>query len=1855
MMITVIKHIVILLFIAATGSAQADISLVGQASDNTDNEASVTVDVSGIGIQDDDLILFFGSCDGTGYDLPAGFTSLQDVNTAGSHNNILAYKVASSEPNSYTVDVTSGIERGIAIFAVYRGVKVTDPIDQSNSNTGGSNQTAVISSITPSNDNSVVAAFVGTESGTATNPFVISWPGSLIEQLDNVNGPPGNGNASSSGAFAHEIQTTSAAVSGNILMSTGNTNWGTMAVVLNNTNSAPTHDAPILTSALGTDTTNEDLTSTPQNTFDADGDDVKNIFNWYKDTNPIQVLNMPFEGGSDGSSTKDYSDSANNGTVNGATWDSTGGFDGKGAYDFSTSYIDVGDPASLNNFDEITISVWVKPDTAINWIDILSKETGDYNTAGYGIRQSGINTVAFAIRTGSKQEIISGTAYDLGSWNHIVGTYDGSTMTLYKNGVSIGTRSTSGSITNSANNLNIGRRVSGSDRYFDGSIDDIQIFKHSLSPEQIQAIYQNRTINTEDVIVSEETTLGETWQSCVTPNDGTVDGVTKCSNDLTIVNATPIAEWRMEEFSWDGTAGEVVDETGNGNDGTANNGADTDDASPAIVGDPGTCGYGTYAQSNSQFVNVPYNASLNPDGDFTVSFWAKVSGSAGTYRSPITSRWENGGATIRQGYIVYAGTNNLWQFWTGVGAAGWDLTTGPAVTIGAWTHVAITYDSTSVNSGIHTGIKSLYINGAATTDINRDYQPNGTNPTTIGAGGGTGASFHFDGDIDEVRVYDRALTGPEILTIVNETHPCPDSNIPEMEVAEITLNDTSVTPAFTSVTFKQTYTTAPQVFILPSNEGQGCPTSIRTRNVTTTGFEVSQVGPEANYGLCVGKGSREAMTVHYLAIESGVHELPDGRAIEVGTHSTTSIQYGGDLTGTETWDTVNFTTTFASQAAVLTGIQGMVNESNNPPTTTSIPWMTTAMRNETTNSVQLALGRSEVNDGGTILNSESIGYVAIEGDAQGSFTSGSATILYESITSADDIQGYDQENCPGNVGQAVPFVNAYTQSPLVMGNISRHDGGDGGWIRRCSLTTTQIGVAVDEDQFRELERDHTTEAASFLVFSEEFCLPTACEAPVVDHYAISYAAYPGVTCEATTVTITAHDSSDIPVDVPGGTILTIDSFHMGTATNVGSLDNVTAGSGVLAGNPGNPVTYTWPSGTEESAVTLHLTHLTPMKIDIDLLDNSSTPASEKGDGDNSDTDEDPVAEFRDAVFRFFAEGTVDTIDTQIAGKESDTAPGDQVLNIRSVQTNPATMACESRITGAQTIQMAFKCIDPTTCHASAPRVEINNTDSITPGNNNADTVDEASGAYTDVDLTFDALGHASFTFDYLDVGEIQLFARLTIPENTPDPEYTLFGASNTFVVKPAGLCVESTDTGSACVSADGTCTTFRKAGSVNSENYFNLSVSGVAWESVGEADSDFCTGNMTTPNFQLGSIALGHAKIAPTGGNSGTLSVTSIDISTGGTETESSQAISEVGVFTVTATPPSYLGEAISASTSANIGRFYPDRFNVTMENTPAFADSCSWLFTYQDQPFYYATAPELEITARNSNGDTTANYGGSFWKLPGSTLPRTYADGSTTSPAASFSGVTGGSVTLAGHTDFDGVGTLTLTSGSGGDEFEYQRNAPEAPFNADVDATFLAAGFQDTDGVCYDSNNVGACDGFSHPTIEGTELRFGRLGMVNVHGSEIVLLEMPMRTELFDGSNFIPNTDDGCTSVAATDLKLSSSVETNQVGGSIVVLQLQPGNIDQISIANIGNDPVVNGDVALSFCPPGNPACTATSGNVGYIDVEADLSPSGSNHPWLQYDWDSGTAFDDNPSARATFGIYKGDDVKIYIQQVYQ
>jgi MSHA biogenesis protein MshQ len=777
-----------------------------------------------------------------------------------------------------------------------------------------------------------------------------------------------------------------------------------------------------------------------------------------------------------------------------------------------------------------------------------------------------------------------------------------------------------------------------------------------------------------------------------------------------------------------------------------------------------------------------------------------------------------------------------------------------------------------------------------------------------------------------------------------------------------------------------------------------------------------------------------------------------------------------------------------------------------------------------------------------------------------------------------------------------------------------------------------------------------------------------------DHYAISYPlGQPGITCEAQAVRITAHaDATDHSLLMaPSNTT----QITVSTTPAAGGWTLKSGGGTFVTGPGAGQAQYTF-DGSEQFAEfwLTQTTATTAPHIDIDVTDGTATDVDPGA--------EDARAQFADTAFRFFADAVAEGIGTQIAGKSSSVAPGNQALQLRAVQTSTTTGACQAALGGVTDVELAFSCNNPTTCKtANGVTIAANSTVAV------QDNPNGGPYTYSTVSMNFGGTGVAPFSLNYADAGQITLHARkvltasgATTPPTTAD---TLTGDSNAFVVKPAGVCVESTDPDSDCVSGDATCSVFKKAGTsgdADPGSKFNLTVRGVTWEGAG--DTNYCSGvagtNLTTPNFQLNAIPLTHAKVRPTGAGSqtGSLGVTSVNIAPAddGAATIANQAISEVGVFTITATPPLYLGETIAASTSANIGRFIPDRFTVT-DNNPGFVNACTTggtPFTYRGQEFYYGTAPALTVTAVNTAGAATVNYGDStggperFWKLS-STLSRSYSDQS--GHVAAFASSALASATLSGDVDFaDGAGVLTLGNTLGNrDIFIYDRPDPsilEAPFAASVNLTFLTAGLTDSDGVCYDRDNNGTCDAYTHLSqggaeagslpIGGTSQRFGRLMIGTAGGSELLPLSLPVRTEYHNGTSFVTNTDDVCTVIAASDLRLTSGVEGPETDGNIDVSN-GAGCAVGVSTVTVANTPFVNGQAGVSFSAPGE-SCT------GYAEVTIDLSAvsltiGAETYPdmeFLRFDWLDADGNEDgpytaDPNGRADFGIHEGPRSLIY------
>ncbi|WP_321392693.1 DUF6701 domain-containing protein [uncultured Desulfuromusa sp.] len=303
---------------------------------------------------------------------------------------------------------------------------------------------------------------------------------------------------------------------------------------------------------------------------------------------------------------------------------------------------------------------------------------------------------------------------------------------------------------------------------------------------------------------------------------------------------------------------------------------------------------------------------------------------------------------------------------------------------------------------------------------------------------------------------------------------------------------------------------------------------------------------------------------------------------------------------------------------------------------------------------------------------------------------------------------------------------------------------------------------------------------------------------------------------------------------------------------------------------------------------------------------------------------------------------------------------------------------------------------------------------------------------------------------------------------------------------------------------------------------------------------------------------------------------------------------------------------------NSGFGRFIPASFNVG-NNTPLFSSVCNSSFTYLGQPFGYFIEPELTVTALNRAGEVTLNYSGSYWKLSSALSGRQYSNNATTSSLLTIT--TPGSVSWSGTSDNDGTGTADIS----GEFLTYSKpTMPEGPFVADADLIFSAEDLTDGDGVCYDPDNDGICDTYSLLSILGGELRYGQLQLQNAYGSETLPLTIPVLTEYYDGVGFVPNSLDICTNYDFNNLILSN-YQGNLLAGDSVASG--SGTL----LSGIGHN--------LLLSAPG-------AGHDGSVDLMLDLSQAtGANMEWLQ---PGGS----NPTAKATFGIFKGNPRMIYMRE---
>lgn len=750
----------------------------------------------------------------------------------------------------------------------------------------------------------------------------------------------------------------------------------------------------------------------------------------------------------------------------------------------------------------------------------------------------------------------------------------------------------------------------------------------------------------------------------------------------------------------------------------------------------------------------------------------------------------------------------------------------------------------------------------------------------------------------------------------------------------------------------------------------------------------------------------------------------------------------------------------------------------------------------------------------------------------------------------------------------------------------------------------------------------------------------ACTAvcPTMDHYAISHDGT-GITCLSDQITITPHDAADNPVDPGVGTVITLT-----TSTGRGTWASIVTGTGILS----DPVagdgsaTYTFPG--VETSVTLAFNYTNPAAdpetVNFNVTDGTFT---EPGPPPQA---EDPDMSFASAGFQFLNEDDGNTtIPTQIAGKDSNVAPNNKSIVLQAIRVSDAdSTVCEPIFSSGATVsvELGAECNNPNTC--AGQQVSVTNNAITTAIATNNDNGGPGTTSYTSVPLLFGLDSKASLPFNYSDVGQIQLHARFNIPlddgASTPSGNY-MVGSSNAFVERPFAFHVTATGNPGASGPAGAV---FTQAGA-----NFTANVRAVIWQAADDTDNNGIadnhndtnpannadlSGNAAAPNYGqetvTENVTLTSLLDQPAGGVdpvlAGTTTVSSFVAGSGSTTVR----YDEVGIIELSATitDNDYLG--IGAAETSNIvsrsgyvGRFYPNDFVITIPALTNRSDlACASIFTYMEENFRIDF--DLMARAATAGNPTTQNYiTGGFAKLDPTVLANMNygATGIDPDTAARIDFTTPVRMSAASSGSFtNGVanvqGTISIDKAPN----------PDGPFNP------LEVGIAplDSDGVVLNSLDLSLNGGpNTHGKLDQTEIRFGRAVIENAFGSPFLNLDVPLRTEYYTGNTngFITNGDDNCTAFTFGMLTLSNTFNP----GTTPTIQIAAGG--STTTATIGNNPVSSGDANLTFTAP-------TLNESGYTDIDVDLSTM----LW----------FVDPPTARATFGTYRGDDRIIYWREIF-
>ena len=545
--------------------------------------------------------------------------------------------------------------------------------------------------------------------------------------------------------------------------------------------------------------------------------EITTLYNWHvSPPSSGLVARWKFDE-SGGTTALDSSGNSNTGTLtNGPTFTSAGKLGGAVSLDGTNDYVDAGNPASLQITGSFTLASWVYISSFPGADDnaVISKEGAAANTCAFGMNVTRDNGpeqfYVFASPTGACStganhgQRYNSTTLVTGQWYYLTGVYDAAMQTLhaYLNGVpNDGTLggTVPSTVYNTTGSLKIGTRIDATMFFFNGKLDDARVYNRALSADEIYGLYRTSS----PVCSSPSGYEGEvmynagsnhvlqfcdntSWRplgpvpgagggGCSSPSGSEGDTIYSDSakgsgvmqycdgtkwiqmGGPTIPTSGLLGYWKMD----DGSGTTTADSSGGGNAGTLVNGPTWTTAGK----DAGAVSF----DGTNDYVTMGNVTSMNALSAMTVSAWIKSSSAgANPSESHIVNKSNCSGASTDGPFelgvsMFVTGKAQFVPYKNGAGVIG-NASNASITNVddGKWHFLTGQWDGA--------GNVLLWVDGILeTTYASSAGALNNTTKVVAVGDCAAGGGYFYHGAIDDVRVYNRALSAQEIWQLYSGT------------------------------------------------------------------------------------------------------------------------------------------------------------------------------------------------------------------------------------------------------------------------------------------------------------------------------------------------------------------------------------------------------------------------------------------------------------------------------------------------------------------------------------------------------------------------------------------------------------------------------------------------------------------------------------------------------------------------------------------------------------------------------------------------------------------------------------------------------------------------------------------------------------------------------------------------------------------------------------------------------------------------------------------------------------------------------------------------------------------------------